>query len=141
MKNYNPNDVVLIAAGVPVDSGRGDDTFLKLKWMSPRYTTKVGVDGEVVRTKSNDKRLQATVTVLQTSAGNALLQTLHALDTNSSNGAGVGPFMVKDRNGFTLYTGAQCWVAQPPDPDFGKEAGTRDWIIEVANCDGFEGGN
>jgi hypothetical protein len=141
LKNYNPTDIVMIIAGIPLESGRGDDTFAKGEWTSPRWTTKVGCDGEKVRSKSNDKGMRWTITTLQTSQANALLNALFILDTNAANGAGVGPFMVKDRQGLTLYAGAQCWVAEPPNPEFGKEATTRDWIVEVASVEGGEGGN
>ena len=139
-KNYDPALYTVAIAAVPISKGYADGEFIKIERDSDAFTDVVGTDGEVARAKSHDKRATCTLTLLQTSDGNALLSTLAALDEAADNGAGVGPFLLKDRGGLTLHAAAECWVMKLPDVTLDKGVTARAWKIRIANLVSFEGG-
>lgn len=141
VKIYDANEVSLVVAGLIIDSGYADGEFVKFEQDSDDFSDVVGTDGEVTRSKTNDRRFTATVTLMQTSDGNSKLTALNNLDRNASNGAGVGPFLLKDRSGTALYAASKCWVAKPPDAGFGKEASSREWKIRGVYDKRIDGGS
>lgn len=140
MKQYDPKQVVISIAGLLVASGFAEDSMVKVAFTTPRFETKVGVDGEVTRSRMYDRRATVTVSLMQSSQGNDVLSTLLNRDTRGANGAGVGAFLLKDLNGTTLLSGAAAWVKGMPETEFGKSVGTRAWEIEVAELEGVVGG-
>jgi hypothetical protein len=141
VKTYGPDEVSLILAGIPLNQGWADGTFCRIAYNSDAFSLKVGTDGESVRTKSNDRSARISVILMQSSSVNDLLSALHNLDINSPGGAGVGPFLCKDNSGRSMYLAEKAWIVKPPDAEYGREAGTREWIIETGNLQSFVGGN
>lgn len=141
MKPYTSDQVVVAVAGILVMTGRGEKEFIKIAPMNPLFSTKVGSDGEVARSRSNDHRAKVELTLLQTSSANAFLSALLEADTLASNGAGVGPFLCQDLDGLSLYTGDACWITEHPEVVFANEVEQRLWKIEVANLIAVTGGN
>ena len=142
MKVYTSNQIVATFAGVPIQSGRSSEgDFIKIERMNPAFSTKVGADGEVARSRSNDKRTKITVTLMQTSDTNALFSAIFLLDETAPNGAGVGAFGVKDQGGTSLHFAAESWITKPADATYAAEVGTRVWEFEAANMTGVIGGN
>lgn len=142
MTVWDSNEVSVIIAGIPVESGRGeaDGVFLSIERDADVFGDTTSTDGDVVRFKTNDHRATATLSLMNTSATNAVLSALYQLDRNTSNGAGVGPFLVEDRNGTTLHTGAKCWIAKTPKVDLGGKPYLCEWKIRIANLIDFHGG-
>lgn len=141
MKTYSANDVSLIIAGVPVDSGRGESTFVEIQ-IPERFVLQRGCDGECTRAPTNDTTATATVTLTQSSSGNALLSALHSLDLAApAGGAGVGPFMLKDGSGTSLYAAPHCYIIKSPDAAFGGAPGERQWQLQIIGLEAFCGGN
>lgn len=138
---YDPNEVSLMVAGVPVEGGFADGTFIEIIQMSPDFTSKVGVDGDVTRSKTNDRRATIRITLMQSSNSNQLLSAMSNIDRKKSNGAGVGPMLIKDNQGLSLYSAEHSWISKPPDVTFDKEAGPRVWECEVATLERLDGGN
>ena len=114
-KTYDADQVSISIAGFPIDSGYADGEFLRVVQEADDFTDEVGTDGEVVRSKTNDRRANIFIILMQTASGNGALSALSNLDLLTANGAGIAPFLVKDNNGNQLYTGAACWVRRPPD--------------------------
>lgn len=141
IKIYDADEVTVNVAGLPIDSGYDDGEFLRIEQESDDFTDKVGTDGEVTRSKTNDRRATASIVLMQTSSGNSLLSGLNNLDRNTPNGFGVGPFLVRDRQGLALYTGSASWISKPPDVSFDREATAREWTIRIADLTRFDGGN
>lgn len=140
-KLYDPKLHTIIIAGIPIPPvGYADGVFLKIERNSAKFVKVVGTDGSVTRAKMGDDSAQATFSTMQKADINSVLSTLYNLDANSDNGEGIGPFLVKDRGGVTLYEAAQCWISQPPNPTFDKTPTSRDWIIEIEKLESFEGG-
>ena len=140
MKTYDPKKYDIVFAGVRLNEGLADGTFLKITPMSPRYTSKVGVDGEVVRSRKHDTRRSVEFTLMQTSAINDRLSQIFKSDLASLNGEGVGAFLVQDRNGTTILEGT-AWITQDPDLELAAEAGPRVWKLEIAESSATHGGN
>lgn len=138
VKTYNPAEVALVVAGVPV-SGYADGTFISIARDNPSWTSGTGSDGEGWRAKSNDRSGTCTITLLQTSAANDALSALSAIDELSSGG--VGPLLLADKSGRSLYAAETCWIEKPADAEFAREASSREWVIKTDRLNVFVGGN
>lgn len=138
VKTYNPADVLIIFAGVPIE-GFADGTFITVARDNPSWNKNIGSDGEGVRAKSNDKGGTITLTLMQSSVSNDALSALALVDEASGNG--VGPFLMKDNSGRTLCGAETAWIQKPADAEFAREATTREWVFETDLLDMFIGGN
>lgn len=139
-KFYDPDKVVIYFAGITVQ-GYADGSFVEVARLSPAFKDEIGTDGEVARSKTNDRRLKVTVKLIQTSSTNSAFSSLLTVDENAPNGAGVGSFQIQDLQGATLVSGAQAWLVGYPDQDFDRTAKSREWEIRVARATVFVGGN
>ncbi len=140
-KIYDADQVSLVFMGIPIDSGYADGEFLSIEQTTADFESVVGTDGEVTRSKTNDARATIKVKLMQTSSGNAAFSALNNIDKTLPGGAGVGPMLVKDRQGTSLYTASKTWIAKPPDVSFDRAATAREWTLECANLVRFDGGN
>jgi hypothetical protein len=138
---YDPNEITLVVCGIPISGGFAEDTFIEVQQDSDDFEDVVGVDGDVTRSKTNDHRATITVTLMQSSNDNLLLSAIANIDRRAGNGAGVGPALIKDNQGTTIFAGEKSWVAKQPDAAFGKKAGPRAWKIRVADLVRVDGGN
>lgn len=140
-KVYDADQISLVIANLPIDSGYADGEFLRIEQDSDDFGDVVGTDGETTRFKTNDRRATITVILGQSSSGNAVLSAMNSLDRNTPGGAGIGVLFIRDRQGTSLYTAAKCWIAKPPDVSFGREPGPREWKIRCGNLVRLDGGN
>ncbi len=140
-KIYDADQVSLSFMGVPIDSGYADGEFVTVEQSEQDFTAKIGTDGEVTRSKTNNRHAVIKVKLMQSSSGNAALSAINNLDVATPGGAGVGPMLIRDRKGTSLYTASKCWIAKPPDVSFDREATSREWQLECANLVRFDGGN
>lgn len=138
VKTYNPADVIITFAGVVID-GFEDGTFLTIGRNNDSFADGTGSDGEGWRAKSNDKSGIATLTLLQMSASNDALSAIHALD--EASGDGIGPLLVKDNSGRSLYSAETAWLQKPADGEFARTKSSREWVIKTDDLDIFVGGN
>lgn len=138
VKNYDPKKVSVIVGSQPV-TGFADGSFCKVARNEDGFSLLVGADGESTRAKNNNKSGKVTVTLLASSASNDYLSQLQLADELSGN-ATVG-LLIKDNQGRSLYTAATAWVTKQPEADFGKDAGTREWVLETDELIQFAGGN
>lgn len=139
-KEYDPDQVVVYFAGKRIQ-GFADGEFITVEQMSPGFTSVSGSDGEVARSKSNDRRAKVTVKLLQTSDSNDDLSEVHQTDLDAPNGAGVGTFLMQDLQGTTLVHADQAWITQFPDGSNDRTAKSREWVIELARAERVVGGN
>ena len=141
LKIYDLQRVKIVVAGIPIQGGFSDGDVITLELSSPTFTTKIGADGDVTRSKTYNGHAKVTLALMQSSSANALLSAIHNLDRLSDNGAGVGPLMITDLGGATLWTASKSWIAEPPKSVFAREASAREWGVETADLTFFEGGN
>jgi hypothetical protein len=137
VKSYDPKQVIVTVGGAPM-SGFADGTFIAISRQNDAFTSVAGADGEVARAKSNDKRGEMTITLMQTSLSNDILSGIATLDEKSN--LGVVPVIVKDLSGTTTFFSGTAWIRKIPDSEFGKEIANREWVLELADMDIFVGG-
>lgn len=140
-KIYDADQVSMVFMGIPISSGYADGVFLEIDQDENDFVVKVGTDGETTRSKTNNHNASIKVHLMQTSDGNAALSTINNLDKLAPNGAGVGPMLVRDRQGTSLYTAGHCWVEKPPDAAFAREASDRVWTLHCSDLIRLDGGN
>jgi hypothetical protein len=139
VKTYDQSHIDVVFCGVPME-GLAEDTYLEIATETERYTDKVGVDGEVSRSKRYDRRATATVTLMATSETNDRLSQLAQDDDDSPNG-GVGAFEVFDRAGTSVFRASRAWIKKIPDVTYGAEVTERAWEIRLADYTPFVGSN
>ena len=137
---YNPDEVLIKFLG-SIMNGYADGSFITVSQMAPGFDDIVGTDGEVARSKTNDRRLKIVIKLLQTSLSNALLSAAHQSDLNSPNGLGVGSFFMQDLSGGTIVSAPEAWIVSYPESDFDRKSGSREWEIRAAFGERLEGGN
>lgn len=140
-KIYDADQVSMVFMGVPISSGFADGEFLRIEQVSEDFTAKVGTDGETTRSKTKNRNAKITLRLMQSSDGNAALSAINNIDILGSNGAGVGPMLVRDRQGTSLYGASKCWIEKPPDVSFDREATEREWTLHCADLTRLDGGN
>lgn len=140
LKNYDPNQVVVLIGAIPV-SGFADGAFVNVEKNSDAFTLVVGSGGEGCRTRNRDESGTVTLTLMQSSEVNALLSAAHELDKSLPAGAGALPLMIKDLTGTTLVAAELAWIRKVSNVEFGKEAGSREWVLESSDLRVFAGGN
>jgi len=123
-KRYSPGEVALSFAGQDLANGTADGDFFTCEPASESHMSKVGADGSVAFAVSLDRRANAKVVTLQTSATNAILGALHA------TGA-VGPFEMRDLNGSLVVAATRAKIKKLPAVARGKEIGQLEWEIEL----------
>ena len=137
-KTYDPSQVAIIVGGFQV-TGFADGTFLSVERNADNFALYVGTDGEGTRAKSNNKSGRMTFTLAQSSDANAFLSALATADELSNSG--IVPVLVKDNSGTSLYSAETAWIVKHSPAEFGREVGTREWILETDNLAVFTGGN
>lgn len=138
LATYDPGQVNISFLGNAL-VGFDEDSQIVVERITELFTDKVGADGSVVRTRTRDKRTKVTLKLLQTSPSNDVLSAAVALD---QSGQAYGPLLVTDvLSPGTVLHGGQAWVAKLPNAEYGKEAGSREWVFTIASGDMFVGGN
>lgn len=141
VKTYDAAEVILSIAGRKIEAGFDEGEFVTVEPASTSWKTKVGANGEVARAKTNNKMALVKVKLMQTSLGNNILSQLHNLDIASTNGAGVGEFLLEDPSGGMVLRAEHCWVQGLPKVGRGVEVGVYEWTVEIAALEGDIFGN
>lgn len=136
MANYDPGSIVVQFNGVEI-LGFADGTFVMAERTEDAFTKSVGAGGDVTRVRSRDRSGTVTVTLQAESPVNDLLTAIQLQD--ELTGLGTGEVMVKDLIGTTLVMGADAWIRKIPAVEYSKDAGTREWIIDVGTLEIFVG--
>jgi hypothetical protein len=138
VRTYDPKAVTVVVGGFPI-SGFADGSFVKAMRSNDAFTKTVGADGDTTRVKSNDLSGEITITLDMASPSNDVLMQFAIRDEVAN--AGVVPVRIKDLQGTSQYVSATGWVRKIPEAEYGKETGTREWVLDVADLDIFVGGN
>ncbi len=138
LKVYNPADVAIVFGGALI-GGFADGTFVNVEENEDKFALAVGTDGEGTRAKSNNDSARVTVTLMQSSDSNDVLTAFHEADKLTA--AGVLPLLIKDNSGRAIYTAESAWIVRGPSAEFGREAASREWVLETEKLISFHGGN
>src|ERR1700749_3276998 len=112
--------MVLIFAGIKV-TGFADGTFVRVRPKSDGFTSRVGSDGLVSHSRSNDPRREVAFILEERSSSNDLLSALHNADLVAPNGAGVGALLLQDLNGRLLLTSEIARIMRMTDVEQARE--------------------
>lgn len=144
VKIYDVAGVSVNFLGIPLDAmgGLGDNGGYSVEFEGDAFTDKKGADGSVVRSATHDDRCTVTLILLQTASANLVLSGILNLDRKAPNGAGVGPFLLRDRNGLTIIQASNAWImGRPKTIPFKGEADNVEWKIRCGDTDELIGGN
>ena len=125
--------LVNLVFGVREIEGFEDGTEIIAERNEDSFSQKIGVDGNVTRSNSNNTSGRITFTLSQFSESNAYLQTIMSLD--ESTGSGVFPSKISDKSNPSneQVIATESWLVRPSSKSFGRESGPREWIIECAD--------
>lgn len=87
MKTHDFSQTVLTIGGQLI-GGFGEEGGVEFEWADDIGEDVVGADGEVTFSRSNDKRMYADITIMETSAGYARLLALSRAQEAQAN---IGP--------------------------------------------------
>lgn len=133
VKLYDAAQVTMVFMGILIDSGLAEGEFLSIDQEAADYEMKVGADGQVGRSRTNNLSAAIKLKLMQTSDGNTALGALRIAGLLAKNGADVGPMLVRDRlSGVRMYTAQSCWIAKPPSVVFANQIQMNEWEL---NCD------
>jgi hypothetical protein len=137
-EQYDPENYSVIFNGIPVE-GFAEDDCIDIDFDTEGYQDQIGADGHVVRYKSCDQRATITFSLMATSPSNKLLSAVYNGDIKAPNGLGVGPVLIRDTRGVTVFAGSQAWIQKMPKSTMGKNISNREWKIRVAKLESFLG--
>ena len=146
LASYSPLDVVAIitqeSTGVSHRIvGFAEDSFINVERDSGTWSHNTGADNFSTRTYMANTSGKATLSLQQGSPSNDVLMALHLRDAASRNSSGIFSIIIKDGSGRSVYSSSQAYIGTVPNSPFGKEAGTRDWVINCTAVDTYLGGN
>ncbi len=139
MKTYDPNRYSISWAGIKLNEGLAEGTFVTVSPMAPGFSSKVSVDGPVTRVRSHDRRRTVRLVLMQTSAVNERLSAAYNADRNRTNGGGPGMFRIADMDGTTEIEDPKAYIAQDPDLVLSATAETREWLFELPGATATHG--
>ena len=135
LATYDPSKVVVTLDGNVID-GFASGTFLKVT--TPElYTDEAGINA-VARLKTADRRCTVELTLIQTSNAHLVLDGIKVLD---EGGNGVGPLIIKDFSGNTIFSALTCWISKEPEYEFGSEIANWTWTLRTDDYTAVAGGN
>lgn len=141
VKEYDPKEVSIMFGAFSLSDGLAEDEFIRCEPESDTFSDKVGVDGEVTRTKSNDTRWNVTFRAMHTSNVNDILSALATVDRSTEGGGGTLSLFIRDRGGRALFVAEEAWIKRDPNLVRAREAGENEWMLRCANVTVFHGGS
>jgi len=137
--DLNPALYIINIGGVNI-SGFADGVFSSFELDEDEVTDVTGSDGYTTRIRSNNNTGLLTLTLLQSSPFNDVLQGFRDLDRTTPKGL-PQPIMLKNLLNTELVSSASCWIRKVPTLDNGKEVQNREWAIRIADAIVHAGGN
>lgn len=135
-KLYQSKFVLVSVAGIPIESGLSDGSFVEIERNSDDVESYASVDGEYAFSVTNDKGGSYKVTMAQTSVANQELLRLYRSSELSPFGAIFFPIMVRNVNpsgGGEVYRSAKALLKRLPNVTYAKGVETREWEF-VTGC-------
>lgn len=128
--HYSGDDITFTLNGLAIESGRGPDEFLKIEKQEDSFGVQESqIDGEAAWFHKKGTYTIVTLTLMQTAAGNDVLNALHQADLLTGNGA--GPIFIEDRRGNSKYVAPSARILKTPDESHQAEPGSLVWTIGV----------
>lgn len=136
---YDPEQVVMVLGVLPIDGDFADGTFVRVERKKPRFVSKEGCDGEVIRKLSLSSMGTLKFTLAAFSLFNAALSALLQADVDFE--AGIVPFFLRDRNGFDLGFATHAYIIGEPPMEKGNEvADGVEWELDLVGVEIYHAG-
>ncbi|HEY1814897.1 MAG TPA: hypothetical protein VGG74_21265 [Kofleriaceae bacterium] len=136
-RNYDPERYVLTINGQPVQ-GLVTASSIKVSRVTKLFTDVVGLQGDVVDVRSQDKRGRIVFRTMQQAPINDILSSFILAD--ETNGSGTFEAQLEDLNGTTLHHGDNARLEGYPDDARAATAGEFEWTVLVPQLEMFDGG-
>jgi hypothetical protein len=130
VKTYDTSKVTITFGGVPI-GGFTDGSFIKVTPAADLFVQKVGADGEIVRSRSNDNTHTVDITLMQSSPSNTYLTTVKEMDRLAN--MGIRDLRIIDLSGSSLFFWPQAYITKDPDVEYAKEATDRAWSFKTGH--------
>jgi len=140
LATFDASEVVMSWGATKID-GLADGTFVEVVQENDSFTDVSGADGEVMRSKTNDRRFEITFTLMQSSDANGPLSEAHNVDIRTPNGDGIQPLRIYDKASGTVIFAEKAWLKRHADTGFAKEHTDRVWALRSNNVDVKMAGN
>lgn len=128
---FSAQQGTLIVGALELKEGLAPGGFLTLK-PAVQFSSSRDVRGNVCRVRVNNPITPIEVKLMNWSPHNEQLSALHAADTLSDKGVGLGVFTWLDTGGATKIASTACWIVQAPDDwTVGEEAFEVTWKLEA----------
>ncbi|MDC0761695.1 DUF3277 family protein [Brevibacillus sp. AG] len=124
---YDPNDLAVIIKSVYL-TGFSED-MVEIEKAENNYETKVGAQGDVVRTKINNPLATIKVTLLPSSPQVAFLDRL------ANSGELVPVSVIYSGTPKETTTVTEAYVTKPATRSYGNEAADREYEIQCLDID------
>tara|TARA_Y100000593_G_C4163538_1_gene263261 strand:+ start:118 stop:564 length:447 start_codon:yes stop_codon:yes gene_type:complete len=138
LKTYNFNQVHVTFGGVLLE-GYGSNGGISIEFNEDVWECVVGADGEESRARKNDNGAECTITLMQTSASNDVLQGF--LETDIASGRGVYPMTITDFSGRSLYITTAAYIKSRPSGTFNSGVEEREWVFRMLDVIDYCGGH
>ncbi|GAB6990856.1 phage structural protein [Paenibacillus pini] len=118
-KTYDPKSVSVVVSGVFITGFA--ESMVEISKDEDNYDTKVGAQGDTVRTKINNPLGTIKITVQHTSPQLSLLNRLAA------SGEMVAVSVISDNDPKETTTSTEAFIKKQPDRKYGKESEDREF--------------
>lgn len=142
--SYSPESMVIVLSKgdfVHTIQGYADGTFLDITRITPASELYVGSDLAAGRVKRRNKASTITITLMQHSVSNAVLQALQRADEEDDRNEWVFSITIRDLSGTGVWSSNQAFIATNPDTPFSNTTETRDWTISAVSLSANIGAN
>ena len=124
--DYDPKGIVVIVNGQRIE-GFAEGSFVSIERNEDSWSYQVGADGTCARARSRNISGTLTLTLMQTSASNSVLEGLMIADDATSQGQFA--WAVADEKYTGLVSSPAAWVQKPATIEYGREMNDRVWTI------------
>jgi len=119
MKTYSPEEGSMIIDGNIIEQWNE----IKVAMDEDGYSFEPSTSGGGTRTKNANKAGKFTITLQQTSASNGVLSDL-------ARSGDIVPCGFRDNSGNDVHESEAGYVVKQAESGYGKEVGTREWVIQ-----------
>jgi hypothetical protein len=141
--SFDPAQVSVIIGGVEM-SGFSDGTFVEVSLDGEDWDLSFGADGDIIRSKKQNRVSTLSLTLLQSSHCNDILSAWRIIDRATMSGAVAS--LIRDKSGRTVLSAAFTFIMKPPAVTFSDGVERRTWTItmfdaSLSSSAFFVGGN
>lgn len=129
---YDPNDIILIAVGIPIVSGFAEGMMVEWGRDKKAVTDGAGTQGEVYRIVNRDKRGFIKFFLHQNSLLNDVLSAAMAASEGAGRFGLVAPSSIVHRATGVKIAAVESWLEAYPDGGYSDSMEKREWNVRCA---------